>query len=213
MQKRPFILTLLAGLAMSGTAQAALHDRGGGMIYDDVQNLTWLQDANYAKAQYIASGGALGDANGTMSWSTAVAWASNLSYGGLDDWRLPTALNQDGTGPCTGNTCTDSELKHLFFADLVGAPPINLLTSTDPDLAKFTNIQDGYYWLESEQNLSKSWFVGMRHGSQLTQYKYVSYYAWAVRTGDVAAVPEPQTYVMLLAGLGLVGVAAMRRRG
>lgn len=33
---------------MSGAAQAALHDRGGDLIYDDVLNITWLRDANLA---------------------------------------------------------------------------------------------------------------------------------------------------------------------
>lgn len=45
-------LILLAGLSLAGAAQAALHDRGGGLIYDDAQNITWLQDANYAKTSY-----------------------------------------------------------------------------------------------------------------------------------------------------------------
>ena len=30
-------------------SQAALYDRGNGLIYDDVLDITWLQDANYAK--------------------------------------------------------------------------------------------------------------------------------------------------------------------
>lgn len=41
---------LLNGLLLSvvfGNAQATLIDRGSGLIYDDVQNLTWLQDASY----------------------------------------------------------------------------------------------------------------------------------------------------------------------
>ena len=35
-------------LAVSTTANAALVDRGGGLIYDDVLNVTWLQNANAA---------------------------------------------------------------------------------------------------------------------------------------------------------------------
>jgi hypothetical protein len=36
-------------------------------------------------------------------------------------------------------------------------------------------------------------------------------YAVAVRPGDVAAIPEPQAYALLLAGLGAVVVAVRRR--
>lgn len=41
---------------------------------------------------------------------------------------------------------------------------------------------------------------------------YVETRAWAVRSGNVAAVPEVDTWIMLLAGLGLVGTMAKRRR-
>lgn len=40
-------LTLYVVLATSGAAQAALIDRGGGLIYDTDLNITWLQNANY----------------------------------------------------------------------------------------------------------------------------------------------------------------------
>lgn len=33
-------------LAASSSANAALVDRGGGLIYDTILNVTWLQDAN-----------------------------------------------------------------------------------------------------------------------------------------------------------------------
>jgi hypothetical protein len=39
--------TCLCVLAFSGPAQAELIDLGNGMIYDTVQDLTWLQDAAY----------------------------------------------------------------------------------------------------------------------------------------------------------------------
>jgi len=92
---------LILGLAVP--ARAALHDRGGGLIYDDVLGVTWLQDANYAATQYAATSGAEGDADGRMDWDTAVAWAAGLSYFDSvrnvtwDDWRLPSLAPIDGT--------------------------------------------------------------------------------------------------------------------
>lgn len=83
----------LVGLAIacSGAAQATLIDRGGGLIYDTVLDVTWLQDANYANTTGFATSGS----NGGMTWTEAMAWAANLSY--VDsvrgvtytDWHLP----------------------------------------------------------------------------------------------------------------------------
>ena len=49
--KRQILSCALAtmGALMVNTAQAQLFNRGGGLIYDSVQNVTWLADANYAK--------------------------------------------------------------------------------------------------------------------------------------------------------------------
>jgi hypothetical protein len=47
MQNKASTLALLAGMVFTGSAQATLLDRGNGLIYDDVLNITWLQDANY----------------------------------------------------------------------------------------------------------------------------------------------------------------------
>jgi hypothetical protein len=50
-------------------------------------------------------------------------------------------------------------------------------------------------------------------GSQNAAQKTAELFAWAVRPGDVAApIPEPEAYAMMLAGLGLLGVAARRRK-
>ena len=40
--------SLIFLLLLSFNATAALYDRGNGLIYDDVLDITWLQDANYA---------------------------------------------------------------------------------------------------------------------------------------------------------------------
>ena len=100
-------------LAVSMSANAALVDRGGGLIYDTDLNITWLADANYA----MASGY---DADGRMTWTNAMTWAANLSYGGYIDWRLPTTLQPDPTCQFNdaigsyGYNCTGSEMGHLI---------------------------------------------------------------------------------------------------
>ncbi len=127
MQLKPLILALLAGLSLSGAAQATLIDRGGGLIYDDVLKITWLQDANYAKTSGY-------DADGRMNWAATTTWAANLSYGGYDDWRLPTMVDT-GTSGCnfaySGTDCgwnvqtydsgtgtMYSELAYMYYVNL-----------------------------------------------------------------------------------------------
>ena len=104
----------------AGTASATLIDRGGGLIYDTDLNITWLQDANYARTSgyQSLSGG------GRMTWSEAVTWASNLVYGDYSNWRLPTVVPQnfragyDGTTGQGYNITVGSEMGHLFYTEL-----------------------------------------------------------------------------------------------
>jgi hypothetical protein len=135
---KPFIGMLLA-FGLSGAAQATLIDRGSGLIYDDQLDITWLQDANYAKTSGY-------DADGMMTWADANAWAANLSYYDsvrgytYTDWRLPFVVDTDGPDAdalgndgCTpANSGTDcgynvqtksgatvySELAYMYYVNL-----------------------------------------------------------------------------------------------
>ena len=121
-------LKILAAGLFTVSAQAALYDRGNGMIYDDVLDITWLQDANYAQTSGYASGG-------RMTWANANTWAANLSYGGFDDWRLASANLINGASPCfdydgscdRGYNNTTGELGHMFYNNLgnLGSKDIN----------------------------------------------------------------------------------------
>lgn len=133
-----------------------------------------------------------------------------------------------------GNTV--SELAYMFYVNL----GLKGLYHPDGSYNPYPSTQDyivseggqadvglvkhlqGYsvYWSGVEIPQDGAWSFRMGYGDQISgsksSYEYdwgVGYYAWAVRPGDVAAVPEADTWAMLLAGLGLVGVAFRRRRG
>ncbi len=184
------------------------------LIYDTDRDLTWVGDANFSQTSGF-------DADGLMTWNQAVAWVSGLNIQGFKDWRLPSALNQDGSGPCAGSNCYDSELGHLFAPVASGGEGISLAT---PGL--FSNIQSMNYWTGTESPPQLVWNFSPITGIQGTTGKDNSCecdFTWVVRDGDVLkgnpnggvqnveatfSTPEPPTIVLFgscLAGLGWWG--------
>jgi hypothetical protein len=206
-----------AMMALSGAAQAALIDRGGGMIYDTTRDITWLANMNV---------------NGLMNWSAATAWADNLVYGGFSDWRLPTlnpadttcsnSFNPGGGFPLQnyGPNCTGGELSGLFVTDLgnkAGESVLNPAGDTPEqiaNLALFSNVQSFDYWSGTEYapNPDAAWVFNSNLGFQGLGGTLIGSYAVAVRPGDVTApVAEPQTLTLALLALGATAVARRRR--
>lgn len=204
-----WLATTLVGAALAGTAQAGLIDRGGGMIYDTTLDITWLADWNYASTSGF-------DADGAMNWTTANSWANNLVYGGFSDWRLPSSLNANGSGPCgPAFNCTGSEMGHMFYVNWGATANNSFSTGTNAaNLALFSNVVSFIYWSGTEYapNQSEAWFFNVTQGAQANLTKIGELFAVAVRPGDVtASVPEPQSLALVLLGLG-AGMVARRRR-
>lgn len=215
-----FFASAAIGLA-AAPAEATLFDRGGGLIYDNDLNITWLQDANYPRTSGYAA-----DIYGRMTWSDAVTWADTLVYGGYSDWRLPTIVPQninvgyDGTTGRGYNITTGSEMGHLYYTELGNLGYFDESGTYQPgwglvNTAPFDNMwHEHRYWSGTEyaSNTDLAWAFDFGHGSQSDSYKYNTHFALAVRDGDVfaASVPEPGT--MMLMGSGLVGLIAARKR-
>ncbi|CAG1001383.1 hypothetical protein MTYP_02912 [Methylophilaceae bacterium] len=213
-------LLVAAACLLSTTANATLYSRlNGQAVYDSDLNITWLADANYAKTSGY-------NADGFMNWGDAKAWADGLSFGGYTDWRLPNA------NPICGPNyfCTSSEMGHLFYTDLGGIAGQSINATHNSNYSLFQNVPFGGYWSGTDSGIAgltpnyadAAWlfyFTSIYSGTQDFGDKNSGAYALAVRPGDSApiaaapaAVPEPATYTILLAGLGLLGLTTRHKK-
>ena len=196
--KRVTLALAVAALVQAGSALAALQLRDitghataveadAQFAYDTVLKATWYLTAN----------------NTGLIWDDAKSWAAGLTVGTFSGWSLPAA------DPACGVTynCTNSQMGELYYTAL-GNPAGGPLSNTGP----FKNLQSYYYWSGTEYapGPDGAWYFNTLNGYQNAFDEHLDLYALAVRPGDVAAVPEPETAALFLAGLA--GVLVMRRR-
>jgi hypothetical protein len=106
---------------------------------------------------------------------------------------------------------------HLFYYELGGLPGNgnwNLFSNLkETDGGSATAHRTGYWsGTKAGDNPDQYWDFSFLSGGQGIATTGYAMGAWAVHDGDVAAIPEPSTYAMLLAGLAALGALARRRR-
>jgi len=193
------------------SSNAALIDRGGGLIYDSDQDLTWTQDAGMSGYR--------------SSWDDAKAWAENLAFGGVGGWRLPTTTQFDDS-TCSGDV-RSAGVNNLFYEhrlDCRGGEMELLTYLHDPwNNPLFENVNRTRYWTATPYrdgidpciyypaydvpcNITNDngdrtgfyWQWGFTGFDGLggpafktTLAGTADRYAWAVHDGDVGAVADP----------------------
>ncbi len=139
--------TLLTAITLLSTSvHSALHDRGNGLIYDDVLNITWLQDANYALTSGFDSLDT--EVDGKLRWNYAKQFVDELEYAGFDDWRMPRIVFEDTNGngypDCTTDgisVCSEEEIRKMSEIHYMYSVTLGNVTDTR---IYWTNINDEF---------------------------------------------------------------------
>lgn len=221
---------MLSSIALTfsvSSVNAALIDRGNGLIYDTDLNLTWMQDANLAATNTFGVPGIGLHSSGSLSWEIANDWIDAMnanSYIGFSNWRLPETIlpdpscEQSSGIPGDGMNCSESEMSHLFYYELSGLATYSISSNHNENYYLFTNLQDGVYWSSTMYSETEVYAMNFWNGDQGVTATNVGpgnlRYALAVHDGDIGAyvVPLPTAFWLFASGtLSLVGLCRRKQ--
>ena len=225
-------------LPLQGTWTTTLQGRdfnGDGVadaFYDTSLNVTWLANAayrgelTYPDSLYTP----FSPTTGEMEEGGGRQWVASLDIAGISGWRLPTGVvpsactwdAHDGSFPTVqpGEPClvpttdTSSEITHMFLVTLGDAQgkPFNTGPFTGLS-ANATYAVSSFYFLPGGNPNSYAALRFLPPGLMIGSIEQDQFSVpWAVHDGDVAAIPEPSTYALILGGLFAIAVATRRRR-
>ena len=143
----------------------------GETVYDVVNHVTWLTDANLPARQRFGiplcdGTGPYGtmildpcvNASGIMDYKSATNWIlamNNANYQGHSTWQLPTTPSSDsscaGTGPNNsfGFGCNANALGYLYYKALGFHTPNTAVPLPPNRVGPFRNFQPDHYWSRS----------------------------------------------------------------
>jgi hypothetical protein len=237
-QKQIVLLVAIITTCFSVASEAALLNRGGGLIYDDILNVTWLQDANYAVTSGYVANNLKDDgrfsfnnvlADGRMGRNAASTWVNQLDFRGYNDWRLPMMgpvngtnfqliVTRDGSTDRGWNiTSPNAEMSHMFYVNLMNEGQFD--TDGNPtgcggncltNTGPFENLQSFLYWYGNDFMVTQAIFDTQIGLQNAFRNPEEEFFTWAVRSGDVTVVPVPSA--LWLFASGLFGLFSWKRK-
>ncbi len=202
------IITIVTVYGFAVSSHANLVDNLDGTVTDNTTNLMWLKDANLASTNGFPAYGMGASGTGTgMSFDDCIAWVSTLNSGagfaGHTDWRMPTAINPDGSGPTLGwaNAGATGEMLNLSYTGGVWrdnpGPFINLqlnywtgTSGVDADDGIWNFLNGGSGGATQSILQSKLVFVGKDPVTHEDIFLPRRFSAWAVRDAGITSVPD-----------------------
>ncbi len=239
--KKTAMLVLLVGLVLTETSQAALIARTGGMVYDDVNNITWAADANLFKTQAASNTNLVSDiiaGNGGGIYSTTNYYDGysyiysltstdfNISTGKMTWFGAQAWANNLTLGGVKGwnlPTTTymgglynqaQSQMGDLFYNQLGGVAGTSITMTHNANYNLFTNVHDAVYWSGSDYVPTPylAWVFVTNVGSQ-NNYPYPRVNKFYALAVHAGDVAAiPVPAAVWLFGSGLIGLLSFNRR-
>jgi hypothetical protein len=128
--------------------------------------------------------------------------SAEKTYFTAGDHGLMGALDQTPGQSSSGDTFSTNPVKTAFLG-----PPINPL---DPNTAVIVPVNSVDEYLHLEFSNAGVIYTGEAHFDPSATLVDITYDA--VGPGTITGVPEPETWALMIAGLGLAGVALRSRR-
>jgi hypothetical protein len=169
---------------------------GGNTVYDAVNGVNWLADANLAATNRfglpLCNGSGNGtrlcvNASGSMNYNAALAWVAAMNaanYLGHSNWQLPTTPTTDTTCPKTGPNgssfgfgCTAGALDSLYNS-LGFIPPNTAVPIPNNTVGPFSKFQPYLYWSQTsagatQGNTTFSFATGWQGANTLPNFLYL----------------------------------------
>ena len=159
---------------------------------------TWSAAACLMALSGTAPAALVSQGNGTvLDTTTNLIWLQDWNVNGRIDWVTQKAwaegLSFAGSSEWVLPSVSDF---HTLYREVGNLGEVNV----------FINVKFDYYWTSWSQIIYRP-----VDNQEDNQYAPGRTYGVAVRPGDVVAVPEPETYALVLAGLGALGLIRRRR--